>query len=674
MDRVRPAYLALVIVAAACWAYRDVPTLGFLRYDDPAFVVDQPATLGGLDLRAALTTVISGNWVPVAVLSHQLDVAVFGLDPAGHHVSSLFIHVIASVLWLFALRRTTSTATATLVALTFALHPLHVESVAWISERRDVLSGLFTVLTVGAWLRPRWRETVAGRIVVTALAALAMMSKSSAVTLPAMLLLLDVWPLRRWPQLRVRRLLLEKLPMFAVSAATSAVTLVFQQPAPLSESTTLAFRLAGTVVGYAHYLGAFFVPRGLAVLVPRPQAWPALQVAIGAAALLAVLALVVACRRSAPSVSVGLLWFLGVLVPMIGLVQVGQQAYADRYTYVAYVGLALAAAGGGQLVVEQLLVIAPRARQAIPVCAIMLVGAWLFWLGHRTSAQVPVWRDTRALFTDAIRQGHASAVAHDAVANDLAAVGEWQAALPQFQAAVQLEPSAKRHADLGFAYLQLRQATSALASFEAALALDATDARAHHGIALALLAVAGAAPAGANPDLRAAAAEHLRIATRLDPGASGAQVDLARALLTSGAGDVERADAHAAVRRAVVEPRARTIDLFRAGGLALVHLDDPTTAQAAWDAAARKTPGAVEVRMALAWLGCAEPRSLDAGAAARNVEVLRELLGPSAFAGDSVAVRLAACAGQVPEGDGTAGQAAPDAIALRDEILRRGGL
>jgi hypothetical protein len=387
-----------------------LPSLGngYVLLDDPLYVTGNAKVRQGITgegLAWALTANVANNWHPLTMLSHMVDVEVFGLAPAGHHLTSLLLHL-ANVLLLFeALRRMTGAVfRSALVAAVFAVHPTRVESVAWIAERKDVLSGLFWMLALLAYLYYARRPSP-GRYLLAGLSmALGLAAKPMLVTLPCVLLLLDLWPLGRRG---LGRLILEKIPLFALSAASSVVTLHYQKAslAPL-EALPWDLRLSNAAVSYVTYLGKAFLPRDLAVFYPFPAQIPLWQ-ALGSAALIIVLTGLAAWRiRKSPWLLVGWLWFLGTLVPVIGLVQVGRQAMADRYTYLPFAGLFLAMVWGLAELVAQRAVL----RRALGVVAVLAV----LILTAMTRSQARHWADSVTLFR------HALAVTGD---NDLARIG-----------------------------------------------------------------------------------------------------------------------------------------------------------------------------------------------------------------------------------------------------------
>ncbi|HEY3491262.1 MAG TPA: tetratricopeptide repeat protein [Candidatus Deferrimicrobiaceae bacterium] len=357
----------LLVVAATLAVYGQVSGHGFLSYDDPLYVSSNAIVRDGLTpdgFRWAFTTGDVGNWHPLTWLSHMLDVSLFGMDPGRHHLSNVFIHIANTLLLLLLLYRMTGAfGRSAFVAALFALHPLHVESVAWISERKDVLSGFFFMLSLLAYerycRRPEWKRMVP----VVFLFALGLMAKPMLVTLPFLLLLLDYWPFRRMrctpagsadtegsggplrPPAPLSALAIEKIPLFLLSAVSCVVTAVVQDRGGAVKSLEVipwSARLLNIPVAYVRYLCKTFWPARLAVEYPHPGIAHSVGAAVAGLLLLAILT-IFACRaaRRYPSIFVGWFWFIGMLVPVIGLVQVGGQAMADRYTYLPLIGIFL---------------------------------------------------------------------------------------------------------------------------------------------------------------------------------------------------------------------------------------------------------------------------------------------------------------------------------------------
>lgn len=632
--------IAAVIFAATVVVFRGTLDNDFVRYDDQAFITENPGVLGGLSWHGIVTAFSRGtsaNWVPLAFCSHMVDVELFGMDPTGHHATSLVLHALTAALLFLGWSRVRSTPEAAFVALAFALHPLRVESVAWAAERRDVLSGAFAAGAIALHLDTRARARRLGRISVVLLGACAMLSKPTAVTLPAVLLVLDVWPLARlraWDLRTLAPLVVEKLPLALTAVIVSVITLGVQAPSA-PQLANIAFRIAGVVVAFAHYLRDFVAPGKLAVLYPRPSAWPTDVVVTAALLCTVVLALALALRRRAPGVLVGVLWFAGVLVPMIGVVQVGEQAYADRYTYLAGIGLGIAAASLAQLVTE-------RAR-ALRIGAVVVAFGWLAWLSSKTVDQIHVWRDTTTLFQHAIDAGHDSALAEAALGNAAYAAGDLPAALPHLQAAARLSRTAHNLDRLARAQLRAGDAAAAKQGFLDALTAAPNVAEHHQGLASALLALGEAH----------AAVRELEIANELGGGGASLRLALGSALVASG----ERTRAVQELASVVDAPGATLPVVFGAAAV-LADAGDDARALVVLEAAAARWPNSIDTWAAIALVHCASDELRDLEMARAAVNRLR------AFSADAGRIQvLAACA------DGNAPEAA---AGLRGEIFRPG--
>ena len=394
------AALALAVAAA----YWPVWQCGFVGLDDYDYVVKNDAIQHGLNWRAAawaFTTTYAGNWHPLTWFSHLLDFQLYGLNAAGHHATSLLLHAANSILLFLLLKRMTGAmGLSAMVAALFALHPMHVESVAWIAERKDVLSTFFWMLSVWAYVRYgeecKMQNAKCKIFYALALAcfALGLMSKPMVVTLPVILLLLDYWPLARWRPPRAP-LWAEKVPFFILAAASSVITVVAQQQGrsvTSLEHVPLATRLENLPVGCARYVEKLFWPGHLAVMYPFVFAWPFWEWAGAAAVLAGVTAWVIWRARAQPFLAVGWMWFLAGLAPVNGLVQVGLQSMADRYTYLPSVGLFLMAAWAvGQWRGK----LGRRAGAALGTAA--LAGCL-----YLTPRQAACWRNTRTLFAHAV--------------------------------------------------------------------------------------------------------------------------------------------------------------------------------------------------------------------------------------------------------------------------------
>jgi len=477
----------LVLALTGLLAFAPLRHNDFVAYDDRAYVARNPQVQAGLT-RASVAWAFRAsdatNWHPLTWLSHMLDCQLFGLDPRGHHLTSLLLHL-ANTLLLFALLHLATGAVwrSAFVAAAFALHPLRVESVAWVAERKDILSGLFWMTTLIAYAYYTRRPNLPRFLLVFVSLGLGLMAKPMLVTLPFVLLLLDYWPLGRFPARLARqnsarptsggapaprswptalRLLAEKLPLLVLAAASGVITFLVQQKGGAmmpGDYVPFSFRPANALIAYVRYLAKLVYPRDLAVLYPyRLSGWPAWQTI---AAVLLLLALTVVVLYLAPRrryLAVGWLWFLGTLVPVLGLVQVGHQSIADRYTYLPSIGLLIIVAWG----LPDLL-----ARWRYGRVVLALFGtAVLALLLSATRVQVTYWQDSLTLY------GHALAVTRDNYVMQsnyggiLLQEGRLAEATTHFRAALRINP---RHAlawgNLGQALLAQGQTEEAIACF-----------------------------------------------------------------------------------------------------------------------------------------------------------------------------------------------------------------
>lgn len=344
---VRLICLALAFGVLLC--YRPVCYFGYVNLDDPIYVYQNPTVQKGLSwagVKWSFTSVKDGNWAPLVWLSHMADCEIYGIKAGGHHVTNVLLHCASALLLFLVLKEMTGAIWRSgFVAAIFAWHPLHVESVAWIAERKDVLSALFWLLTMWAFVRfTKAEKTKRKKYYIWALVffALGLMSKSMLVSLPVVLLMLDYWPLKRMDNgQRIIDNVVEKLPMFALSAIAGVVTLLAQKSVDAVGTGSFPLRLENALVSYVVYLGKMLWPVRLAVFYPYPRSIPLWQAA-GAGLALVVISLVVAMEtKRRRYLGVGWAWYLVTLLPVIGLVQAGLQARADRYTYIPSIGLAL---------------------------------------------------------------------------------------------------------------------------------------------------------------------------------------------------------------------------------------------------------------------------------------------------------------------------------------------
>jgi len=471
---------------------------GFLQFDDNMYVTANPVVAAGLTadgVRWAFTTLSVSNWHPLAWLSHMLDVQLFGQDPGAHHLVNVGLHAAnAAILFLLLARLTGAGLLSLAVAALFAFHPLHVESVAWVSERKDLLSTLFGFLALAAYARHSARPSAPRLLAVFLLLAASLLSKAMWITAPFLLLLLDFWPLQRvaapWnpsdprppqsPRLPVTRLFLEKVPLLLLCAAVGAVAVVAQtRGGALNtlEMLPLVDRAGNSASSYLAYLGKTFWPASLSAWYPMREGGAGWVDAAAAVVLVGVTAAAVALRRRMPWVPVGWFWYVGMLVPVIGLVQVGSQAMADRYTYVPLVGIFLLVAWS----------LADLARTRAPRVALGVGAAVaLAGLAAATWVQSGHWRDQVSLFSHALAATGPNGRAHHLLSQGYIAEGRWPEALVHALEAARLDPENPRtHKNLGFVLYRTGRIDESIAALERAVALDPGYAEAHGNLAIA---------------------------------------------------------------------------------------------------------------------------------------------------------------------------------------------
>ncbi len=494
-----------LFLAAIIWAvFGQTLHHEFVNYDDPGYVYDNPAVTRGLTLQGiewAFTHSVRANWHPLTMLSHMLDCRFYGLNAGGHHLTSLLLHTATAVLLFLVLRRMTGFLwRSAFVAAVFAIHPLRVESVAWVSERKDVLSGLFFMLTVGAYGRyvekskvqdPRSKVFYGLALVFF---ALGLMSKPMLVTLPFVLLLLDYWPLNRLraeaatePVFRLagrrvpRRLVFEKLPLLGLAGASGVATIYAQTDALTSfEKFSLSLRVGNALISYVAYLGQMFWPSGLAVLYPIIASGVGISKVVLSLVLLASISagVFILCRRH-PYFLTGWLWYLIMLAPVIGLVQVGAQARADRYTYLPQIGLYLMltwAAGelwGGW-----------RYRRMVLGGGATVILMALIFCAH---AQTSYWRNSESLWTHTLTCTPDNAITHYNLGNALLQMGSVDEAIVQYQKALQIKPDyADAHNNLGNVLFLKGKMDEAITQYQKALQIKPDYAIAHNNLGIAL--------------------------------------------------------------------------------------------------------------------------------------------------------------------------------------------
>ena len=495
-------------------------TLGheFINYDDNAYVYQNPVVVRGVTLDGlawAFTHFHSGNWHPLTSISHMLDCQFYGLNAAGHHFTNVLLHSIAVLLLFVVLHRLTGTFwRSAFVAAVFAIHPLRVESVAWVAERKDVLSGVFFMLTLWTYYSYVRTPSLTRYCVVAMTFALGLMAKPSLVTVPILLLLLDYWPLKRfdkspaaqsrqnsWWDRRslIQRIIFEKIPLVVLSAASSFATVMAQRHTMSSiELIPLTWRIQNALVSYCVYVWQMFWPTRLAVFYPHPQnTIPFWQLSLALVFLVGISATAFILRRRQPYLLVGWLWYLGMLVPMIGLVQVGWHARADRYTYLPMIGLYLIIGWGAAAISASW----RRRREILCLLAIFVVGA----LTSQTWAQTKYWQRSELLWMHTLAVTSDTEIAHNALGEDLLRRGHLDEAIAHFQTAVRIRPGfLDAESNLGVALLQQGKPDEAIVEFQKVLARNPKFAKGYFDMGAALLQKQN--PEGAIAELRKAIA------------------------------------------------------------------------------------------------------------------------------------------------------------------------
>jgi tetratricopeptide (TPR) repeat protein len=523
----------LFLAAATLIAFWQVHHFDFNNFDDDTYVTRNSHIQDGVTLQAirwAFTTGYANFWHPMTWLSHMLDVQLFGLSPGGHHLTNLLFHIANTLLLFFVFHRMTKALwKSAFIAALFALHPLHVESVAWVAERKDVLSAFFWMLTMGAYLFYVERPGMQRYLAVMVFFVLGMMAKPMLVTLPLVMLLLDYWPLRRFeekksaPDTRVevkapavagkrkgksekgravrgavkaaepsakteqrgerkydwaliRFLLREKIPFFVLTVPSSIVAFIVQQEGgavSTIEGLPLGVRLANAFVTYILYIGKMIWPSNLAVFYPHPGLWPLWQVGGAVLLLLVVTLLVIRGAKRFPYLPVGWLWYVGTLVPVIGLVQVGSQARADRYTYIPLIGLFLIVAWG----VPELLRGWRYRKAALGLSAALSLSC----LSVVTWIQVGYWQNNFTLFEHTLKVTDRNVIAYNNRGNDHLSLGNYRQAIEDYNKAIEFNPkSPEAYNNRAAAYQNLRNYKQAIEDYSKAIELNPKYAEAYN--------------------------------------------------------------------------------------------------------------------------------------------------------------------------------------------------
>ena len=574
--RTRIIAVSLFLAAISLAVFGQTIRYDFVNFDDDLYVYNAPAIQAGLTrqgIALAFTSQHARNWHPLATISHMLDCQLYGLKAGGHHATNVILHTIAVLLLFRVLREMTGAVwKSTIVAALFAVHPLHVESVAWVSERKDVLSAVFFLLMLNAYVRYARAPSMTRYLLVAVLFAAGLMSKPMLVTAPVILLLLDYWPLRRFKQyssttgkvlnsgkqLRTRQqLFLEKIPLLLLSAGSCFVTFVLQKHATGAiPPLPFLWRVQNALVSYVIYLWETLWPTHLAVFYPHPNnTLPIWAVVLAVALLLAITVSAIVFRNKRPYVFTGWFWYLVMLLPVIGLVQVGEQGHADRYTYLPHIGLFLLAVW---LAADLVAVHQARSRLAIATAVVIILAlAWAAFI------QTSYWRSSETLWT------HVLDVTSD---NDFA------------------------HNNLGYLCVDQGDLDKAIAHFEAALRIRSRKLDPHYnvGSAFVRMNLADALARKGQPD---EAMVHYEEAIRLQPNYADAYYNRGNVLFAEGRIDEAMADWEKTLQ---IQPN--DADAHTCIGNALLRKGSLKEAIAHYEKALALAPGDPHSRNNIAWV------------------------------------------------------------------------
>jgi len=622
-SRVTDLLVCLGLVAVTWAVFGQTLAHDFVNFDDHVYVYENPLVMRGLSTEGiidAFTHTHARNWHPLTTVSHMLDCQLYGLNAGGHHLTNVILHTISVLLLFLVLKQMTGALwQSAFVTVLFAIHPLHVESVAWIAERKDVLSAVFFMVTLAAYARHVQAPSLVRYLLVALLFACGLMSKPMLVTLPFVLLLLDYWPLRRLEGQksevgsRLPRLITEKIPLFALSAFSCMATLFAQRQGPSAiDQLPFLWKLNNTFVSYVTYIWQMLWPARLAVFYPHPNdRLPPVNVTAAIALVVGVSLLVIYLRRTKPYLVTGWFWYLGMLVPVIGFVQVGEQAHADRYTYLPQIGLYIMIAWTvGDLLSEP----TPRARRALVgvAAAITIVS-----LSVRAIIQASYWKNSETLWN------HTLAVTGE---NDVA------------------------HNNLGFLFLRRGELDKAISQFQAALNVRSKNSDTHYSLGAALIQN-NLGNALARKQLWDEAIDHLQEAIRLRPDYADAYFNLGSVLFQQG-----RIDQAIAQWQKALAIRPRDAEAHRNVASALRKQGNVKEAIAQYEQALNITPEDSVALNNLAWiLATSSDASMRDGA--RAVTLAMKAVQASGGTDPNFARTLAAAraeAGQFAEAVATA--------------------
>ena len=489
----------LIIAAVTLLVYWQVVGHEFINFDDNLYLTENAHVQQGLtgdSVAWAFTPTTRPYWHPMTWLSIMISVELFDLDSGGHHLVNLFIHVLNAILLLIVLRRMTGAFWQSLfVSAVFALHPVNVESVAWFAERKNVLSTFFWMLTMLFYSRYAEQPTVARCALVFVSLGLGLMAKPMLITLPFVLLLLDVWPLERWPLMQTpetpnrfhsataKRLILEKVPLLLLSIVSVSISIGYAQHREImisGEAVPLTLRVANAVVSYVKYIGDMLWPGDLAIFYPFPEVIPLWQTGLAFLLMFGLTLLALMLSRERPYLIVGWLWFLGTIVPVIGIVQAGiWPAMADRFAYVPLIGLYIIVAWG----IPDAIKPGAYRRAAISIMAAVAIAL----LSIQTWIQIGYWKNNETLFSHAVRATKGNALAHNNLGIERAVRGRLDDAVKHFQNALALAPAyAEAHNNLATAFKDMGHLDESISHYRRAVAIMPQYSKAHLNLARAL--------------------------------------------------------------------------------------------------------------------------------------------------------------------------------------------
>lgn len=529
--------ICLFLISAILLVYWQITGHEFINFDDGLYVTQNPHVQSGITLESikwAFTTGHAANWHPITWLSHMMDYKLYGLDPMGHHWTNLQIHIVNSILLFLVFKMMTGALwQSSFVAALFALHPLHVESVAWVAERKDVLSTFFWILSMWAYVRYARHPGKKRYALLTLLFILGLMTKPMLVTLPFVLLLLDFWPLSRFQPMTkgyynvsyktIAGLVWEKLPLFTFSAVSCIITFFVQKHGGAIkslEAVPLDLRLANALFAYVGYIGKTIWPQKLALIYPYPSISVFWQIIFSLPVLICISALVIKLARDFPYLVTGWLWYLGTLVPVIGLVQVGNQSMADRYTYVSLIGIFIIVSWG----MKDIFCRKQNRKTLLALLAGLSITSFMICAWFQTR----YWQNSTLLLKQTINVTSNNSMAHYIFGLALDQQGKLDEAVLQYKNALNIKPNfSKAHNALGAAILRDGKLKEAIYHFNEAVNIYPDYADAHNNLATALI----------TKGKFEEAVFHYKEALRIDPENETAHKNLGNLFLNQGCTD-----------------------------------------------------------------------------------------------------------------------------------------